>query len=193
MGLLDWLSLGLDFCPVIGEAKAILELISGKDLITQEELNAFDRATCAISIIPAAGWLAKMSKTSKAAKHAKKFEKFFTLVNKANKANDAVDKFNLIRQILEESDVEVKSIKLDPKILERMKSLSLQKNNKNSGAEMAKVIKTLPKNNKKSVSEIATEVIRGNWGNGEERKRRLEAAGYNYKEVQNEVNRRLKK
>lgn len=41
---------------------------------------------------------------------------------------------------------------------------------------------------KKTVSEIAREVINGKWGNGEERKQRLTAAGYNYTEVQNAVN-----
>ena len=41
---------------------------------------------------------------------------------------------------------------------------------------------------KKSVKQIAKEVINGNWGNGEERKKKLKAAGYNYKEVQAEVN-----
>ena len=41
---------------------------------------------------------------------------------------------------------------------------------------------------KKSVDEIAREVIAGQWGNGEDRKRRLEEAGYNYQEVQNKVN-----
>ena len=46
---------------------------------------------------------------------------------------------------------------------------------------------------KKSTGQLADEVIRGIWGNGEDRKRRLEEAGYNYQEVQNEVNRRLKK
>lgn len=40
----------------------------------------------------------------------------------------------------------------------------------------------------KSIDEIAQEVIDGKWGNGEERKQRLEAAGYNYQEVQNRVN-----
>lgn len=45
--------------------------------------------------------------------------------------------------------------------------------------------------NKKSNTEIAKEVIKGKWGNGAERKRRLEAAGYNYNEIQNEVNRIL--
>ena len=42
---------------------------------------------------------------------------------------------------------------------------------------------------KKSVTEIAKEVINGNWGNGAERKSKLTAAGYNYSEVQAEVNR----
>lgn len=41
---------------------------------------------------------------------------------------------------------------------------------------------------KKSVDEVAREVIQGKWGNGSERKNRLTAAGYNYNEVQKKVN-----
>lgn len=44
----------------------------------------------------------------------------------------------------------------------------------------------------KTTSEIAKEVIEGNWGNGEERKKKLTAVGYNYNEVQKEVNKLLK-
>lgn len=40
----------------------------------------------------------------------------------------------------------------------------------------------------KSITEVAREVIRGDWGNGSSRKSRLKAAGYNYKEVQARVN-----
>lgn len=40
----------------------------------------------------------------------------------------------------------------------------------------------------KSIDEVAKEVINGKWGNGSERKKRLKAAGYNYKEVQSKVN-----
>ena len=36
---------------------------------------------------------------------------------------------------------------------------------------------------KKSVDTIASEVIRGNWGNGDERKKKLTAAGYDYSAV----------
>lgn len=41
---------------------------------------------------------------------------------------------------------------------------------------------------KKSVEEIAKEVISGKWGNGSERKTRIAAAGYDYNAVQNAVN-----
>lgn len=40
----------------------------------------------------------------------------------------------------------------------------------------------------KSVDEIAKEVIRGDWGNGEERKKKLTAAGYDYSVIQKKVN-----
>lgn len=43
-----------------------------------------------------------------------------------------------------------------------------------------------------SITDIAKEVIAGKWGNGQDRKDRLTAAGYNYLEVQAEVNRILK-
>lgn len=46
--------------------------------------------------------------------------------------------------------------------------------------------------NKKSIEEIAKEVIAGKWGNGANRKTALEKAGYNYKTVQTTVNKLLK-
>lgn len=41
---------------------------------------------------------------------------------------------------------------------------------------------------KKTVDELAHEVIEGQWGNGQDRVNRLTAAGYNYSEVQGRVN-----
>lgn len=41
---------------------------------------------------------------------------------------------------------------------------------------------------KKSVTEVAKEVIAGKWGNGETRKQKLKAAGYDYAAVQKKVN-----
>ena len=49
-------------------------------------------------------------------------------------------------------------------------------------------VKDEPTPVKKSVDELAKEVIRGDWGNGQDRKNRLAAAGYNYSEVQARVN-----
>ena len=40
----------------------------------------------------------------------------------------------------------------------------------------------------KTMDAVAYEVIQGDWGNGEERKKRLEAAGYDYDAVQQRVN-----
>lgn len=39
-----------------------------------------------------------------------------------------------------------------------------------------------------SYTELAKEVISGKWGNGETRKKRVEAAGYDYNAVQSAVN-----
>lgn len=44
---------------------------------------------------------------------------------------------------------------------------------------------------RKSIDQLAKEVINGKWGNGEERKRRLTEAGYDHKEVQRRVNQLL--
>ena len=44
----------------------------------------------------------------------------------------------------------------------------------------------------KSVDELAREVIAGKWGSGEERRKKLAAAGYNYSAVQDRVNELMK-
>ena len=43
----------------------------------------------------------------------------------------------------------------------------------------------------KTLDQIAREIIEGKWGNGNERKLRLENAGYNYSEIQARVNKLL--
>lgn len=47
---------------------------------------------------------------------------------------------------------------------------------------------TAPATKPKTVTDIAREVKDGKWGDGSDRKKRLTAAGYNYKEVQKAVN-----
>ncbi len=46
---------------------------------------------------------------------------------------------------------------------------------------------------KKSSLEIAKEILKGIWGNGEERKNRLKKSGYNYDNIQIEVNKLINK
>lgn len=43
----------------------------------------------------------------------------------------------------------------------------------------------------KTTAQLAEEVIAGQWGNGEDRKKRLTAAGYDYNAVQNAVNQKM--
>ena len=45
---------------------------------------------------------------------------------------------------------------------------------------------------RKTVDEVAVEVIAGLWGNGSERKEKLTEAGYDYSEVQRKVNQLIK-
>lgn len=51
--------------------------------------------------------------------------------------------------------------------------------------------KPAPEPAKKTIEELANEVIEGKWDNGEERIRKLTEAGYNAKEVQDLVNKKL--
>lgn len=53
-------------------------------------------------------------------------------------------------------------------------------------------VEKIQNESKKTVEEIAKEVIAGKWGNGEDRKSKLTAAGYNYSTVQSKVNELLK-
>ena len=56
---------------------------------------------------------------------------------------------------------------------------------------VGKTVKTT-EDSKKSIDELAKEVIRGDWGNGTERKEKLTAAGYDYSVIQKKVNEILK-
>lgn len=62
-----------------------------------------------------------------------------------------------------------------------------------SSAKPSKKKPSAKKPAKKSITEIAKEVIRGKWGNGLTRKLKLKKAGYNYDEVQKKVNQMLRK
>ena len=77
----ECISFGLDFCPGVGTAKGIYEGFSGKDTVTGESLNAFERTMSFVGAVPLIGNVAKgfvksekaikgISRTAKAAKWA---------------------------------------------------------------------------------------------------------------------------
>ena len=55
-----------------------------------------------------------------------------------------------------------------------------------------KLIYTPKTQTKKTVAELAKEVIQGKWGNGDDRRQKLTQAGYDYNAVQAEVNKILR-
>lgn len=58
--------------------------------------------------------------------------------------------------------------------------------------ELISVINDKTEDEKKTNTEIAQEVIDGKWGNGSDRKKKLEAAGYDYNAIQSLVNKAVK-
>lgn len=60
-----------------------------------------------------------------------------------------------------------------------------------SGGAPAPAPAPAPQPTKKSNEQIADEVIAGKWGNGQDRKNKLTEAGYDYRAVQDIVNRKL--
>ncbi|WP_233532395.1 DNA/RNA non-specific endonuclease [Paenibacillus alkalitolerans] len=56
------LSIGLDFIPIVGTAKGIIESITGRDLITGEELAKWERAMGIIPFVGAVPGLVKLGK-----------------------------------------------------------------------------------------------------------------------------------
>ena len=86
------LSFGLDFVPGVGTTKGVYEGFAGKDSVTGEELNGFDRAMCFVGAIPLVGNVVKgVTKSNKAvkaisvtAKGAKWADRAYTIKNGAD-------------------------------------------------------------------------------------------------------------
>ena len=74
---------------------------------------------------------------------------------------------------------------------EATRRLDLRRKGKSQSATVTPGYKTgsvKKENYKKPIAVIASEVLAGKWGNGATRRKRLEAAGYDYNQVQREVN-----
>jgi N-acetylmuramoyl-L-alanine amidase len=127
--------------------------------------------------------------------NAKKWEQFKARLTGTATTTTTADKVNnndIIYRVRKSAN-DAKSQIGAYKNLESAKALA----DKNSGysvfeKDSGKLVYTPGTGNKKTVTEIAKEVIQGKWGNGEDRKNRLTKAGYDYQAVQVEVNRLMK-
>lgn len=127
--------------------------------------------------------------------NAKKWEQFKARLTGTATTTTTADKVNnndIIYRVRKSAN-DAKSQIGAYKNLDSAKALA----DKNSGysvfeKDSGKLVYTPGTGNKKTVTEIAKEVIQGKWGNGEDRKNRLTKAGYDYQAVQAEVNRLLR-
>ena len=72
-------SSALDFSPGVGNVKSLGEAITGKDMITGEELSETERTLSLLGAIPGGNWL-------KNGKHLKNGQKFLKAAQRAAKA-----------------------------------------------------------------------------------------------------------
>ena len=73
-------SFGLDNVPIIGNIKNLVEAISGRDMVTDNELSTGSRIFSLFCAIPGVNYL-------KNAKHLKNGQKFFKASKRAKEAN----------------------------------------------------------------------------------------------------------
>ena len=76
----------------------------------------------------------------------------------------------------------------DTTILQQKDEINRLKDELDNKKKTNKIKKKTNKTKKKSIDTIAKEVINGKWGNGDTRKKKLKAAGYDYAAVQKKVN-----
>lgn len=78
----DLVSCGLDWVPIVGDLKCGLEFITGRDAVTNEKLNGFERTMCAVGLIPLVGKFVKnSSKVKRVCKLAKNGDRLYDVFN----------------------------------------------------------------------------------------------------------------
>ena len=85
-------SSAIDFVPVIGNIKSAYEAISGKDMITGEELSDVERSLSFLGAIPGGNYLKNGQKFLKAAQRAQKIGKVKNAINFAKAGGRAMNK-----------------------------------------------------------------------------------------------------
>ena len=85
--LANAISSALDFVPVVGNVKSLAESITGKDMITGEELSVAERSLSLLGAIPGGNYL----KNGKHLKNGQKFLKAAQRVKNLGKMKNAVN------------------------------------------------------------------------------------------------------
>ena len=83
-------SSALDFVPVVGNFKSLTEAITGKDMITGEDLSEAERALSLFGAIPGGNYL-------KNAKHLKNGQKFLKAAQRAQKVGKMKNAINFAK------------------------------------------------------------------------------------------------
>ena len=83
-------SSALDFVPIVGNFKSISEAITGKDMITGEDLSEAERALSFFGAIPGGNYL-------KNAKHLKNGQKFLKAAQRAQKVGKMKNAINFAK------------------------------------------------------------------------------------------------
>ena len=91
----DLVSCGLDWVPIVGDVKCGLEFITGRDAVTNEKLNGFERMMCGVGLIPLAGKFvkngSKLKKVCKLADHVDEVYSYYntqSAISKARRENE---------------------------------------------------------------------------------------------------------
>ena len=83
-------SSALDFVPIVGNLKSLSEAITGKDMLTGEELSEAERALSFFGAIPGGNYL-------KNAKHLKNGQKFLKAAQRAQKVGKMKNAINFAK------------------------------------------------------------------------------------------------
>ena len=83
-------SSAIDFVPVVGNLKSVYESISGKDMITGEELSNIERSLSLLGAIPGGNYL-------KNGKHFKNGQKFLKAAQRAQKVGKVKNAINFAK------------------------------------------------------------------------------------------------
>ena len=102
----------IDFVPIIGNAKAIYEILSGEDIFTKKKLSKAEKGLSLLGVVPFGNYL----KTVKHLKNGKKFLKAAQRAQKVGKMKNAINFAKASARAMKKAEFIQKQIKNAAKI-----------------------------------------------------------------------------